>query len=76
MYNDKIIYENEEEVFERKILEFCREPKSRKEIAEFIGIKTVAYAYTKYIEPLIKNKKLGMTIPNTPTSKNQKYFKV
>lgn len=76
LYNDKIIYENEEEVFERKILEFCREPKSRKEIAEFIGIKTVTYAYTKYIEPLIKNKKLGMTIPNTPTSKNQKYFKV
>ncbi len=74
LYN-KEIEEEGTDTIEDKILKFCKEPKSRKEIAELLGMKTTTYAYSKYIEPLIKEGKLGLTIPEVVTSKNQKYYK-
>lgn len=74
LYN-KEIEEEGMDTIEDKILKFCKEPKSRKEIAELLGMKTTTYAYSKYIEPLIKEGKLGLTIPEVVTSKNQKYYK-
>lgn len=57
----------------RTLSEFCREPKSRKEIAEFLGLKTASYAMERYIKPLLENGELEMTIPDKPKSTNQKY---
>lgn len=73
LYNQEKI---ESDSIVEKILNFCEEPKTRKEIAELLQVKTTGYAYTKYIEPLIKNGKLGLTIPDTISSKNQKYYKI
>ena len=72
LYN-KEINQDEDPIY-GKILEFCREPKSRKEIAKLLGIKTTTYAYNKYIEPLVKSGKLLLKIPKAPASKNQKYY--
>lgn len=72
LYNKEISLE-EDPVY-KKILEFCKEPRSRKEISQFLNIKTTAYAYSKYIEPLVKSGKLLLKIKDTPTSKNQKYY--
>lgn len=59
---------------ERMILDFCRVPRSRREIAELCQIKTVSYATKNIIVPLLKAKKLEMTIPEKPTSRNQMFF--
>lgn len=56
------------------ILEFCRTPRSRREIAEFVGLRSVGYAASKYIAPMVESGQLGMTIPEKPKSRNQKYF--
>ena len=56
------------------ILEFCREPRSRREIAEMLGISTVYYVTQNYINPLLESGRLKMTKPETPRSKNQKYY--
>ncbi len=74
LYNEKKENFKESMTISDKILQFCRKPKSRKEIAEFLEIKTTTYAYSKYLEPLIKEKKLFLTIPEMPGSKNQKYY--
>ena len=58
------------------ILEFCKIPRSRQEIADFIGVRTVSYAITRYINPLVDAGKVGMTIPDRPKSKKQRYFTV
>lgn len=55
------------------ILDFCREPRSRKEIAAFLGLKTASYATERYIRPLLEEGKLEMTIPDKPKSTRQKY---
>ncbi|MBR1373349.1 putative DNA binding domain-containing protein [bacterium] len=56
-----------------KILDFCRTPRSRKELAAFIGLSSVNYAINKYIRPLIESGKIGMTKPKE-SSPNQKYY--
>lgn len=76
LYNREIEQKKICLTLEDKIVEFCKEPKSRKEIAEFLEIKTTTYAYSKYILPLLEEGRLGMTIPDIPASKNQKYYKI
>ncbi len=56
-----------------EILQFCREPKSRKEIQHFVGIKDRKDFYTRILNPLVKGGLLKLTIPDKPTSPKQKY---
>ena len=56
------------------ILNFCKIPKTRKEIQEYIGIANFAYFYRAILKPLINSEKLKMTIPEKPNSKIQKYY--
>ena len=57
-----------------KLLAFCRTPRTRQEIAEFLGIKTVFYAISHYVKPLVAAGKLKMTLPDRPGSPKQKYY--
>ena len=56
------------------LVSFCKTPKSRKEIAEHLDIKTLAFVTREYIQPLVDAGKLTLTIPDKPKSKNQKYY--
>jgi len=57
-----------------KILEICKEPKSIAEIMEKLGYKSNKTLKRNYIKPLVESGKLKMTIPDKPTSRNQKYI--
>ena len=57
----------------QKLLEYCRVPRSRNEIADHMGIGTPSYVVKKYVRPLLETGVLRMTIPDAPKSKNQKY---
>jgi len=56
-----------------KVLELCKQPYSRKDILERIGFSNHFDNYKRHIEPLLEKQWLEMTIPDKPTSKNQKY---
>ena len=56
------------------ILEFCKEPRSVKEIMQYIGLKHRPSFVYDYLNPLLKEEKLQMTIPDKPKSRNQKYI--
>ena len=56
-----------------ELLQFCEQPRSRDEIANFLGIKTKGYAIQRYVKPLLDEGKLSMTIPAKPKNRNQKY---
>lgn len=56
------------------ILTFCRTPRTRQEIAEYLQIKTIYYMMSHYINPLLRTGQLKMTMPEKPKSKNQKYY--
>lgn len=55
------------------LLLFCETPRSRREIAEFLGIGTSYYAQRKYLQPLLEAGKIKMTLPSAPRSKNQRF---
>ena len=57
----------------RDILSFCSIPRSRKELAHFLGLESVSYAITQYIQPLVDQGALRLTIPERPKSTHQKY---
>ncbi len=57
-----------------ELLEFCSVPRSRKEIADYLGIKTVAYVMASYVKPLIEEGRLAMTNPERPRSSDQKFY--
>jgi len=55
------------------ILKFCKEPKTRKEIYELIGVTYQLKNFKTYIEPLLTNDYLELTIPDKPSSPKQRY---
>ncbi|MBC3803330.1 AAA family ATPase [Acetobacterium fimetarium] len=58
----------------RNILEFCKTARPGSEIQKFIGIKSRRYFRENILNPLIKGGLLKLTIPDKPTSPNQKYY--
>ena len=79
---NKNVQENTQETYKKHtrnaqenfILEFCNEARTLKEILEHCGYKDVRSFREKYINPLLKNGKLKMTIPEQPKNRNQKYI--
>ena len=61
--------------YSAQVLEYCTEPKTRKEITAYLGLKSINYVAKKIINPLIENKKLKYTNSNR-RAKNQKYVTI
>lgn len=56
------------------VLKYCQEPKSKDELFEKIGLYKNTKNYNHHIKPLIEVEWLTLTLPDKPTSKNQKYY--
>lgn len=56
------------------ILAFCRVPHSKAEIVAYCGYKDAKSFTDKHLKPLLESNQLKMTIPDKPTSRNQKYI--
>lgn len=73
MAQDKAQDEAQDEV-SMKIIEFCKQERNIFEIMNYIGYKNRTRFRRDYIKPLVEKGMLKMTIPDKPTSKNQKYI--
>lgn len=60
---------------EKRILSICKKEKSKLEIANLMGYRTIK-SIKPEVESLLKQGKLKMPIPDKPKSKNQKYIAV
>lgn len=58
----------------RLIIDFCREPRSVQEIMDKFDFDSRTSFRRKFLTPMLKKGVLKMTIPEKPSSKNQKYF--
>lgn len=76
LYNE-IVSEKGNSDLASRILDFCSMPRSRKELEEkFKDDITIAYLMSKHMKPLIAENKIALTKPESPKSKDQKYFTV
>ena len=57
------------------ILELCHEPKSVLEIADYLGYKDKR-SVRKYLNVLLSQGRISMTIPDKPNSSKQKYITI
>ena len=58
------------------LLEYCKEPRDRDEMMKFLGIKHRTTFRSDYLNPLLDDGKIAMTIPDKPRSKNQKFYSI
>lgn len=73
LYNKEIVENMKLSNIEKMICDFCKTPRTKKEIAEFLG-KTQYYVLKTYIEPLIAKGKLDYTIKDKLKSKFQRIY--
>lgn len=58
---------------ETKVIDYCQTPRSKKDIQEYLDIKSERYVREKIINPMLNNGTLFRTIPDKPRSPKQKY---
>lgn len=63
-------------VLSDKILEFCKTPKTAKEIKDYLNLKSRQYISSNLIKPLITQGKLEYTNKKSINARNQKYVTV
>ncbi len=73
IFYKKTIVRDENTDLEKEILDYCRTPRTREELADKFGFEAPSYFIKTYIYPLIDAKKIKMTLPDKPKSKYQKY---
>jgi ATP-dependent DNA helicase RecG len=56
-----------------QVVLFCRKPRNSREIMRLLGLKRRATFVEQYLTPLLQSGLIEMTIPDKPTSPNQKY---
>ena len=56
--------------------DFCVTPRSKKEIAEYLGMASVSYCIKRYVDPLVEDGILALAEPKSKRSHTQKYFTV
>lgn len=59
--------------YKLKLLDFCREQRSIKEMMTYMNLKHRASFLISYIHPLLQGQLISMTIPDKPKSPRQKY---
>ncbi len=58
---------------DKGLLEFCRTPRSRAEIMDYLGMDSGRYALRRHLEPLVQTGAILMTLPEKPRSSKQRY---
>ena len=64
---------DEEQDKHKILLDFCKTPKTRQEIMDYLNYSSRRQFNERYLKPLLESGQLLMTIPDKPKSKNQKY---
>jgi ATP-dependent DNA helicase RecG len=55
------------------LLEFCRIPRTRQEITDFLALAGVPYTMNTYVLPLVAEGRLRLGVPDKPRSRHQTY---
>ena len=58
----------------RELLRFCKTPRTRKEISDYLGLNSVTYAIQTRVMPLVERGIIKMSIPEKPKSPKQLFY--
>lgn len=63
-----------EEIENNDLILFCKTPRTRKEICDFLGLNSVTYAIQTHVMPLVEKGLIKMSIPDKPKSPKQLFY--
>ena len=66
--------EEDEKSVQDKVAEFCKEPKSLAEIMDHLGFTSRPQFKKHYFDEMLVSGLIKRTIPEKPSSPNQKYY--
>lgn len=66
-----VIVETEEQ---KNLILFCRTPRTRKEICDYLGLSSTTYAIQTHVMPLVDAGKIKLSLPDKPKSPKQLYY--
>ena len=63
-----------ENIESNELVQFCKIPRTRMEICDFLGMSSVTYAIQTRVMPLVEQGIIKMSIPDKPKSPKQLYY--
>lgn len=57
-----------------ELIEFCRTPRTRHELAAFLGLTSITYAIQRHVMPLVDAGLIKMSYPDKPKSSKQRFY--
>lgn len=57
-----------------ELISFCKTPRTRQEICNYLGLSSVTYAIQTHVMPLVDRGIIKMTIPDKPKSPKQLFY--
>ena len=73
-YGENVVAGEPEEWEDKELILFCRTPRTRKEICEYLGLSSVSYAIQTHVMPLVEKGIIKMSIPEKPKSPKQLFY--
>lgn len=58
----------------KNLLLFCKTPRTRQEICEYLGLSSTTYAIQTHVMPLVEQGLIKLSIPEKPKSTKQLYY--
>ena len=62
------------EMENEELILFCKTPRTRKEICDYLGLNSVTYAIQTHVMPLVDKGIIKMSIPDKPKSPKQLFY--
>lgn len=56
------------------LIRFCKTPRTRKELSDYLGLNSVTYAIQTRVMPLVEQGVIRMSIPEKPSSSKQMFY--
>lgn len=67
---EKVINSDEKD----NLILFCKTPRTRKEICEYLGLSSITYAIQTHVMPLVERGEIKLSIPDKPKSPKQLFY--
>ena len=73
-YGENILSIQNENSKNNELVLFCKIPRTRTEICEFLGLSSVTYAIQTHVMPLVEQGLIKLSIPDKPKSSKQLFY--
>lgn len=73
-YGENAVTTETEKTEDSELILFCKTPRTRKEICDYLGLNSVTYAIQTHVMPLVDRGIIKLSIPDKPKSPKQLFY--